>query len=173
MLPGQRTGRTERAETLRAPTDTSRFIQYRLRARYDIEHKEEIKICHALRQNPRGSRPNAGGEAPWSPRVVPDGHPQTARGRSGPPAAAYCRLLPGCPDNFADPGAGLSVERPGHVTRPGLAVRFDLLQDHPSETREDGGGNNGQQHGFRFLRHKHMLLTGHRGGHSVLAGHTA
>ena len=87
--------------------------------------------------------------------------------------AAPGDLLAGRPDHFADPGAGLLIQRPGHIALPGPAVRFDLLQDHPPETREYGGSNNGQQHGFRFLRHKHMLLTGHRGDHSVVAGHTA
>ena len=96
-----------------------------------------------------------------------------APGRPHVGAAAPVRLLAGRPDDFADPGAGFRIERPGHIARPGPAVRLNFLQDHPPETSEDGGGNNGQQHGFRFLRHKHMLLTGPRGDHSVVAGHTA
>ena len=66
--------------------------------------------------------------------------------RVTPVTAGYRRLPPRRPDNFADPGAGLLIDRPGHIALAGLAVRSDLLQDHPSETREGGGGNNRQQH---------------------------
>ena len=61
-----------------------------------------------------------------------------ARGRAGRPRPRRCRrpaLLAGSPDHFADPGAGLLIQRPGHVAFPGLTVRLDLLQDHPAQAR--------------------------------------
>ena len=57
------------------------------------------------------------------------------------------------------------------IAAPGLAVRDYFLQDHPAQAGENGGSDNGQKHGFRFLSHKHMLLTGQVGDHSVVAGH--
>lgn len=81
--------------------------------------------------------------------------------------SSWCVLLARRPDNFADPGPGLLIERPGHVALPGFAVRSDLLQDHPAQPRENRSSNDRQDHGFRFLRHAHILLTAHRSGHSA------
>jgi hypothetical protein len=63
-------------------------------------------------------------------------------------SASGRKLLPGRPDNLADPFTCLFIKGSGHVGSPGRPVRLYLLEDHRAEAREDGGGEDGQQDGF-------------------------
>jgi hypothetical protein len=122
--------------------DTGRFKGYRLIDEYDIGHKGEfcVALCH--------------------PRDRAEGRELTHRcGPTRSVTRMTAGLLPGRPDDVADPLPGLFIQWPGNPVLPGEPVCLDLLQDHPSQPGEHCGGHHRQQHGSRFLSHPAILVT--------------
>ena len=160
-----------------APTDTSRFIQYRLRARYDIDHSEVFKICHATRHDAMARPLNCvnGNLRPARAhplrRLSAGDAALMVRGHTTGPSPAYRRptggLLSGSPDDVADPGTGLLIQGTGHLAGPRRTVGLDLLQNHPAQPGEHCNAHDSQHHGFRFLSHAHILLTRGSPDHSA------
>jgi hypothetical protein len=68
-------------------------------------------------------------------------------------------LLAWRPDYLTDPLPCLFVDGTCRAGFPRGPVRFDLLQDHAAQPGENGNGNHGQKHGFRFLSHSAILVT--------------
>jgi len=148
---------------LTGPVDSpmvSRSPQYLLTGIYDIRHKPLFIFVIQINRVLKGRKRAPGkGTRKYRLRIR---RPVGRRILRGLPGVLLARSA----DHVADPLAGLLVHRSSRAAVPGGPVRLDLLENHPPQPREHGGGDHWQQYGFRFLSHSAILLTGPTAGQS-------